>query len=82
MSTNISFVDDYTLSLVRQSEPVASFFAIPTGNPAATAPVVEPEVVGDEVEDEEEDDAVTAKVVKTPARRKANAAPTEGVETK
>jgi len=82
VSTNISFVDDYTLSLVRQSEPVASFFAIPTGNPAATAPVVEPEVVGDEVEDEEEDDAVTAKVVKTPARRKANAAPTEGVETK
>lgn len=82
MTTNISFVDDYTLSLVRQSDPVASFFTIPTGKPAATAPVVEPEVVGDEVEDEEDGDDVTAKVVKAPARRKANAAATEGVETK
>lgn len=82
MTTNISVVDDYTMSLVRQSEPVASFFAIPTSKPAVTAPVVEPEIVGDEVEEDEDADDATAKVVKAPARRKANADPTEGVETK
>lgn len=76
MSTNISVVDDYTMSLIT-SQPVVGFFTIPQGTAPATLPT---EVQGDEVEDE--GDEATAKVVKAPAKRKAEPKATEGVETK
>lgn len=75
---SVAYVDDYTMSLV-SSQPVVGFFSLPQG---VTVPApVEPEVVGDEVADDEGDEA-TAKVVKAPARRKAGPKTTEGVETK
>lgn len=76
MATNISIVDDYTLSQV-VSQPVVGFFALPVGTAPATLPS---EVVGEDAEDE--DDEPTAKVVKAPARRKAEPKTTEGAETK
>jgi len=74
VSTNISVIDDYTMSIVRP-QPVVTMGALPL------QPVVEAAVEEPVEEPVVEEAKVEAKVVKAPAAKTAPAS-TEGVETK